>query len=161
MKTLRVGGQLLRADILEELKQFSQQEPVPSRTAVAKLLCHQLQWLRTNREPNLAKAQDFLGKFHKAGHLELPSARGHRAGQPRRLCSTGQSLPALGQIPGRVDQIQGLYLHRLSGWEDPLSPLWNEMIVQQHPLKAAPLVGSQLRYLIGRASCRERVCSTV
>src|SRR5580765_792099 len=151
MKTLRIGGQLLRADMLEELKQFCQQEPVPSRTAVAKQLCQQLQWLRSNGEPNLAKAQDYLGKLHKAAHLKLPSARGPRAGQPRRLCSSGQSLPALGQIPGRVDQIQGLYLHRLSGWEDPLSRLWNEIIVQQHPLKAAPLVGSQLRYLIGSA----------
>jgi Domain of unknown function (DUF4338)/Transposase DNA-binding/Transposase Tn5 dimerisation domain len=151
MKTLRVGGQLLSGDILEELKQFSQQESVPSRTAVARQLCHQLQWLRTNGEPNLAKAQNVLGKLHKAGHLKLSAARGPRAGQPRRLCSTGQSLPPLGPIAGRVDQIQGLYLHRLNGWEDPLSPLWNEMIVQQHPLKAAPLVGSQLRYLIGSA----------
>jgi hypothetical protein len=50
-----------------------------------------------------------------------------------------------------VDELEGLYLHRLSGWEDPLSPLWNELIVQQHPLKDAPLVGCQLRYLIGSA----------
>jgi hypothetical protein len=37
----------------------------------------------------------------------------------------------------------------LSGHEDPLHGLWNELIIQQHPCGDAPLVGAQLRYLIG------------
>lgn len=151
MKTLRVGGQLLSVEFLEELNQFSQQQPVPSRTALAKHVCQQLKWSKGNGEPNVAKARDFLGKLDKADHVRLPPARGPQAGQPRRLSSSGQRLPPVGKVPGRVDQIQGLYLHLLSGWEDPLSPLWNEFIVQQHPLKDAPLVGWQLRYLIGSA----------
>jgi hypothetical protein len=42
-----------------------------------------------------------------------------------------------------------LYLHLLSGCEDPLHGLWNDLIIQQHPCADAPLVGLQLRYLIG------------
>ena len=118
---------------------------------MARHVCQELKWNRRDGEPNVAKARDFLGKLDKAGHVKLPPARGPRAGQPRRLSCTGQSLPPLGEVPVRADQIQGLYLHLLSGWEDPLSPLWNELIVQQHPLKDAPLVGCQLRYLIGSA----------
>jgi hypothetical protein len=52
-------------------------------------------------------------------------------------------------VPKRVDQIQGLRLHLLSGQEDALHPLWNDLMIAQHPCGDAPLVGAQLRYLIG------------
>ena len=52
-------------------------------------------------------------------------------------------------MPARVDQIDGLHLHLLSGADDPLSGLWNDLISAQHPCGDAPLVGAQLRYLIG------------
>jgi len=151
MKTLRVAGQLLRVGFLEELKDFCQQQPAPSRTAIARHLCRELGWNNSDGQPNVTKARAILVKLHKVGQVKWPPARGPQAGQPRRLSCTGQSLPAVGKVPARVDQIQGLYLHRLSGWEDPLSCLWNELIVQQHPLRDAPLVGRQLRYLIGSA----------
>lgn len=151
MKTLRIGGQLLSGEFLEELNQFCQQEPVPSRAAVAKQVCEELRWHKRDGHLRLTKARDLLGKLERAGHVRLPEARGPQAGQPRRLAACGQSLPPIGKLPGQVQEMPGLYLHLLSGWKDPLSPLWNEFIVQQHPLKDAPLVGWQLRYLIGSA----------
>jgi hypothetical protein len=147
--TLRICGQVLDEDFLQELNRFSQHEPVPSRAVLAQEVCRQLGWLRSNGEPNLGKGRALLHKLSKRGHVKLPPKRGPRAGQRRRLCTRAQSLPAVGQIPGRVDQMQGLKLVLISGWEDPLSGLWNELIVQQHPLGDAPLVGWQLRYLIG------------
>jgi len=48
-----------------------------------------------------------------------------------------------------VDRIRGLHLQLLSGHQDPLHGLWNDLIVRQHPCGDAPLVGPQLRYLIG------------
>jgi hypothetical protein len=48
-----------------------------------------------------------------------------------------------------VDEIRGLYLHLICGKEDPLHSLWNDLMIQQHPCRDAPLVGTQLRYLIG------------
>src|SRR2546428_7282752 len=118
MTTLRIGGQLLSVELLEELKNFSQQPAPPSRTALAKQLCEQLGWFKADGDAHLTKARDLLRKLDKGGHLKLPPARGPRAGQPRRLASRGEPLPALGPVPGRVDQIVGLYLHELSGWED-------------------------------------------
>lgn len=151
MKTLRVGGQLLAVEFLAELNQLCQQQPGPSRTALAKHVCQELRWCQTEGEPKLTRARDLLRKLDKAGHVKLPPARGPQAGQPRRLAACGQRLPPVGPLPGRAHEIPGLYLHLLRGWEDPLSPLWNELIVQQHPLQDAPLVGRQLRYLIGSA----------
>lgn len=151
MKTLRVGGQILGVEFLEELKHFCEQEPSPSRTRVARHVCQELNWRGREDEPKLHRARDLLRRLDRAGHVKLPPARGPRAGQPRRLASCGEPLPALGPVPGRVDEVEGLYLYRIEGWEDPLSPLWNEIIVQQHPLKDAPLVGCQMRYLMGSA----------
>jgi hypothetical protein len=151
MKSLRIGGQILTEEFLAQLDHFCQQQPAPSRTSVAKEVCEGLRWCKPNGQPKVTRARDLLGKLEKAGHLKLPPARGPRAGQARRLASSGQPLPPIDRLPRRVDQIQGLFLHLLSGWEDPLSALWNELIVQEHPLKDAPLVGAQLRYLIGSA----------
>jgi hypothetical protein len=58
-------------------------------------------------------------------------------------------LPAVKAVPATVGRIQGLHLHLLSGHEDPHHALWNDLIIQQHPCGDAPLVGPQLRYLIG------------
>lgn len=52
-------------------------------------------------------------------------------------------------LPRRVNEVRGLGLHLVEGWEDPWSGLWNELIAQEHPLGDAPLVGWPLRYLIG------------
>jgi hypothetical protein len=39
-------------------------------------------------------------------------------------------------------------LQLLQGQEDPDHGLWNRLIIREHPLGAAPLVGAQLRYLL-------------
>jgi hypothetical protein len=151
MKSLRILGQLLSEEFLQELKVLCEQQPVPSRTAVGKHVCQELSWYRPNGKPNLTKAQDLLRKLDQAGQVKMPSASGARAGQPHRLAGSKQPLPPLKALPRRVDQIGDLQLHLLTGWEDPLSSLWNDLIIGQHPLKDAPLVGCQLRYLIGSA----------
>jgi len=66
-----------------------------------------------------------------------------------RLRASGQKLPRLRGVPPRVDQLQGLRLHLLSGQADSLHGVWNDLIIAQHPCGDAPLVGAQLRYLIG------------
>jgi hypothetical protein len=86
----------------------------------------------------LTQARDLLRKLDKAGHVKAPPARGPQAGQPRRLASSGQSLPSVEPLPGRANEIEGLYLHLLSGWKDPLSPLWNELIVNSIHSKTLP-----------------------
>jgi len=47
-----------------------------------------------------------------------------------------------------VEQIGGLEFQLLVDAKDPDHGLWNRLIVREHPLKAAPLVGAQLRYLL-------------
>ena len=77
------------------------------------------------------------------GLVQLPPPAPRRARrQARQLIDDGQGLPPL---PARVSE---LTLQIIQDPQDPDHRLWNRLIIREHPLAAAPLVGAQLRYLI-------------
>lgn len=135
-------------ELLQHLNQLTQQQPAPTRNMVAREACQHLAWYMPDGRPAVSSAKVALRKLERRGLLSLP-ARRRRAPRVHRLRPSGQALPRLLPVPGRVDQLQGLRLHLISGAEDPLHPLWNDLIIEQHPCGDAPLVGAQLRYLIG------------
>lgn len=76
----------------------------------------------------------------------LPTAR-HRGGtcqRPRRLGAAVE--PAL-DVPAQAGEVRGLKLVKVEKLEHRL--LWNELMAREHPQGAGPLVGAQIRYLIG------------
>jgi len=70
-----------------------------------------------------------------------------------RLLSSGQALPELTLVPRRVDLVQGLRLVLLTGQEDPLHQIWNDLIIAATSVQGCPDGGAQLRYLVG-SNCR-------
>lgn len=42
-----------------------------------------------------------------------------------------------------------MHLHLIENCGDPLHQVWNDLIIDQHPCEDAPLVGAQVRYLVG------------
>jgi hypothetical protein len=54
----------------------------------------------------------------------------------------------LPQLPSRGGVIAGLRLRLIENEHDPNHPIWNRLIVREHPLGRRPLVGAQLRYLV-------------
>jgi hypothetical protein len=115
---------------------------------MAKEACAHLAWYSPDGRPALSSAKVALRKLERRAVLILPP-RQSRAKPSHRLRHSGRRLPARQGVPRRVDQVQGLRLHLLSGSEDPLHGLWNDLMIQQHPCGDAPLVGAQLRYLLG------------
>jgi hypothetical protein len=123
-------------------------DPKIRRGDLAREVCAQLDWHSPNGRPAVAGARVALRKLERRGLLRLCTGKP----QPRRrhrLRPSGQSLPPVQAVPRGVDEVRGLFLHLLSGSDDPLHGLWNDLIIQQHPCGDAPLVGAQLRYLIG------------
>ncbi|MDA1274591.1 MAG: DUF4338 domain-containing protein [Verrucomicrobia bacterium] len=53
-------------------------------------------------------------------------------------------MPALPRLSASTE----INLQLIHGQEDPDHLLWNRLIIREHPLKAAPICGAQLRYLI-------------
>jgi len=130
------------------LNQFAQQQPAPSGNLLAREACAHLAWYSPDGRPAVSSAKVALRKLQRRGLLALPP-RPDRLQPARRLRHSGRELPPLTEVPRRVDQVRGLRLHLLSGPADPLHALWNDLMIEQHPCGDAPLVGAQLRYLIG------------
>lgn len=145
----KVCGRLFRPAVLEHLRACVAQTPAPSRSALAREVCLHLAWYSPNGRPALASAKVALRKLAHRGLLALPArARGH-APLTRRLRRSGQPLPPVARVPARVELLADLRLVLIADQHDPLSAIWNDLIIAQHPCGAAPVVGPQLRYLIG------------
>jgi hypothetical protein len=141
-------GQTFSDSLRLHLQELAAQQPPPFRNALARELCAQLNWRSPNGRPAVSSAKVALRKLERRLLLTRPAKRsGPRP--PHRLRRSGPPLPPLGRVPRRVEPLQDLHLHLLSGADDPLHSVWNDLIIQQHPCGAAPLVGPQLRSLIG------------
>jgi hypothetical protein len=106
-----------------------------------------LGWYSPDGRPAVASAKVALRKLHKRGLLTLPGR--DRPCKSHRLRPSGQPLPPLTGVLRPGVPIAGLRLHLVSGYEDPLHGTWNDFMIAHHPLGDAPLVGPQVRYLMG------------
>ena len=85
-----------------------------------------------------------LRRLEDAGHYVLPEPTTiHRSGSPRRT-SEPVSFPV--NVSDRVDDLSEFKLILVTSQEH--LGIWNELMINGHPLGAEPLVGRQLRYLI-------------
>lgn len=141
-----VCGRTFTPAMIQHLTELITADPKISRNKLADEICRQINWHSPNGRPSLSSARVALNKLKAKGLLDLPDVKHTKV---HKLKGSGKTLPAIIQMPRRVDEVQGLYLHAISGQEDPLHGLWNDLIIQQHPCGDAPLVGAQLRYLIG------------
>ncbi len=85
-----------------------------------------------------------LRELESSGHFDLPKTQ-HKAGtkSPRRLT---ESVPLPVDVPSEINNISALELVRVQDAEQMRT--WNELMLTEHYLKAATLVGRQMRYLI-------------
>src|SRR3990172_1936967 len=88
-----------------------------------------------------------LRELERLGHFALPaaSAMGAKgAKSPRRL---GKPVEDPQDVPEQAGEVRGLCLIKVDTLD--LMRIWNEMMLCEHPQGAGPLVGAQMRYLIG------------
>jgi hypothetical protein len=90
-----------------------------------------------------------LQRLEKQGLVRLPpAAKRARTSSARTLRDDGRPLPPVPHLPCQVQNIERLRLSLITDSNDPQHLIWNRLICRHHPLKKAPLVGTQLRYLI-------------
>jgi hypothetical protein len=143
---VRVCGRSFTPALIQHLAEMVASHPKISRNSLANEVCRQTDWYSPNGRPALSSARVALNKLESRGCFSLPAVR-HSA--VHRLKGSGEELPTVISLPRQVDEVQNLSLHLISGQDDPWHSLWNDLIIQQHPCGDAPLVGTQLRYLIG------------
>jgi hypothetical protein len=130
---------------IEYLCDLLERKEIRNRSRLATRVCEQFGFYDPRGQAQRSGCLKALRELEAAGHFGLPMAitrPGHRG--PRRL-SHPVALPQ--EVPSQAGEIRGLELILVNTPEQ--MRLWNELMLSEHPQGAGPLVGRQLRYLIG------------
>lgn len=140
-RTLSEESSLLYLADLLDSKKF------PHRTEVAKEVCRKFKFYDPRGQEQISGCVKALRILDAAGHIILPPpARKRKATakkSPQRL-NTPVPLPI--DVPSTVNEIQDLRLTLVQTNEE--IKIWNELMIEEHPLGAGSFVGRQLRYII-------------
>jgi len=138
-RTLSEESSLLYLRDLLDSNKFS------SRIDVATKVCRKFNFYDPRGQEQISGCTKALRILEAAGHIKLPGIvrKAYVKKSPQRL-NTPVPLPV--DVPSTVDEVQGLKL-TLVQTSDEIK-IWNELMIEEHPLGAGPFVGRQLRYLI-------------
>lgn len=149
LDAVRVCGRWVSRHVLARLTARSLAENAPTRGTLVREFCRATHWHNHKGEWCLSSANVALNRLESQGLVRLsPPGRREPRARPRQLVDDGLELPPTPRLPQSVEQLHNLRLELVTGQNDPNHRLWNRLIIREHPLKAAPLVGSQLRYII-------------
>lgn len=149
LDAVRISGRWVRLEVLARLTARSRGENPPIRRELVRQFCRATHWYNRKGESCLGSANIALNRLGKMGLVQLPPpARQPPRSRPRQLFDDGEAVPVRPRLPASVGKIGTLRLELIADSKDPNHRLWNRLIIREHPLKAAPLVGAQLRYLI-------------
>jgi hypothetical protein len=117
-----------------------------NRNELAKQVCEQFEFFNPKGQEQLSGCLKALRQLEAVGHFNLPATRRGRAGvsSPRRL---DQPVALPEAVPAKAGAVRDLKLVVVRTPEQ--MRIWNELMIEGHPQGAGPLVGRQLRYLIG------------
>jgi hypothetical protein len=136
---------LAQPDAVEAVRRSIDADPEMHRSELADRLCDAFEFidpLGRRRRTGCLKA---LRTLEAKGRFRLPRPRTKTGrGRPRRL---GGGVPPAAGVPPTAGEVGSLALV-LVQTEEQLR-IWNELFESEHPRGAGPLVGRQLRYLIG------------
>lgn len=117
-----------------------------SRKSVAESVCLHFGFFDARQRAQISGCAKALSELERAGHFALPAVTPKARGvsTPRRV---GQPVALAIDVPAQVGEIRGLRLVIVDNID--LMRVWNELMLREHPQGAGPLVGAQMRYLIG------------
>jgi hypothetical protein len=136
---------LSRPEVIEHIRSMLGENGHMNRTMVAVRLCERYGFYDARGNAQTSSCLKALRKLEAGGHIELPKPLGQPGRRsPRRLSEP--VAPAEG-VPAQVGDLRGVHMIPVDG--EARMRIWNEMMIREHPRAAGPLVGRQLRYLIG------------
>jgi hypothetical protein len=116
-----------------------------SRRELANFLCERFEFYDARRQTQRGGCIKALRELEAAGHFTLPVARGRTGpNTPKRL---DKPVADPTRVPEKAGEVCGLELIQVSSEEQ--MRIWNEMMIREHPRGHGPLVGRQIRYLVG------------
>lgn len=121
-----------------------------TRSNLADFVCERLDLRDDRGQLRRSTTLKALRDLEARGCWKLPESNYKTSGQwnPRRL---EQSVAPPQATPTRLEDIRDLKLIEVRSGDEALLRIWNELMLSEHPLGRARLVGRQLRYLIASA----------
>jgi hypothetical protein len=116
------------------------------RSELAEAVCTQFGFFDARGRRQRGGCLKALRELEGTGHFSLPPQVHRRTGRgdPRRL---SEPVAPPTKVPGQAGEVNGLCLVQVRTEEQ--MRIWNELMIREHPQGAGPLVGRQLRYLVG------------
>ena len=139
---------LSKPENLDVVRALMREEPGLHRSALAERVCTRFGFVDSTGRLQRAGCLKALRALERSADLRLPSPRtapGART-QGRRL---GEAVAAPQGVGDELGQLEGLELVRVADAEH--RAIWNELMAREHPRGEGPLVGTQVRYLLGSA----------
>ena len=140
----QIQRRLSQAENIDRVRQLVADNPDMPRTRLADLVCDEFGFVDGRARRQRGSCSKALRVLESRGLISLPAPRTKPGpSRPRRLES---GVPAPRDVPSGVGGIAGLELVLVE--TDEQMRTWNSLLVE-HPRGAGPLVGRQLRYLLG------------
>ena len=135
---------LTQPEAIEKINNILDTNNNINRTKLADKLCDHFNFFDPCGNRQRSGCLKALRKLKQTGHLVLPfPILNSGPKNPRRLT---EPVPEPKNVPADAGNINELRLI-IVGTEEEMR-IWNELMLQDHPRGAGPLVGRQLRYLV-------------
>jgi hypothetical protein len=142
--SIMICGQTFSDKVLRQIQHLINQNKTMTRAELARQVCDLVGWFGANGQRKAMSCRVALLKLHRKGLLNLPPAT--RVITRHKEIAHSLPIPALA-ITKSVEQLDGLFLELVTN--KPGATLWKVMIQHYHYLGYTPLVGAQLRYVMG------------
>ena len=114
---------------------------------VTEVVCEEFGFQDPRGQNQLGGCLKALRELEAKGWFQLPRPEIQKGGPtPRRLPKAVEQPQA---VPTEVGDVGGLELILVE--QESQMRIWNELMIGEHPQGAGPLVGRQVRYLVGSA----------
>lgn len=143
METVVVSGREFSANILARIRHEVVQRPDMSRSQLAREVCEWIDWKGHDGSPKEVSCRIALGKLERLGALTLPEAQGQI---PRASPMPAPEPPE--PVSLSLDELGELHAVVVTSSQRDLNADWKGLM-SHHYLGSGPLIGRQLRYLIG------------
>lgn len=141
-----VCGREFSPEVLERIREEIREHPEQSRSALARQVCQWLGWERADGRAQEVSCRIGLLRLERRGVISLPAPKGTIArGVHRAAPSGGERCES---IDVALNELGELEVVLVDSSQRALNTQWNSLMAH-HPLGGGPLVGAQVRYLIG------------
>jgi len=139
---------LSKSENIKHINELQQMQRFKNRSQLTKTICKKFNFVDLKGDLQESSCITALKQLEKQKHITLPKIKIklNKTRKIRALCRLDSPVEPAINVPEKAGDVQGLELILVENKQQ--LKIWNELMISEHPIKTANLVGRQLRYLI-------------